>query len=142
VFVFQETALSRRLLSTLQEDQERLQASHTVQLEKLRLQLNAQIQKTELAHSRKVSTHSVFFIAVICTKYSNDMIAASKMNFLLHHVGIRTAGSGRSVGAKSKGVEEPGGHVADQGSTSILYVLLKPQNHMDLSFLSPIRQRI
>lgn len=43
------------MLSTLQEDRERLQASHAVQLEKLRLQLDAQIQKTELAHSRKVS---------------------------------------------------------------------------------------
>ncbi|KAM4566439.1 uncharacterized protein cep164 isoform 1-T3 [Odontesthes bonariensis] len=54
-YLDEETALSRRLLSTLQEDQERLQASHTVQLEKLRLQLNARIQKTELAHSRKES---------------------------------------------------------------------------------------
>lgn len=46
------------MLSTLQEDRERLQASHAVQLEKLRLQLDAQIQKTELAHSRKVSQDS------------------------------------------------------------------------------------
>ncbi|XP_072249032.1 uncharacterized protein [Leuresthes tenuis] len=54
-YLDEETALTRRLVSTLQEDQERLQASHGVQLEKLRLQLNAQIQKTELAHSRKES---------------------------------------------------------------------------------------
>lgn len=52
--VFQETAQRERLLSTLQEDRERLQSSHAVQLEKLRLQLDTQIQKTQLTHSRKV----------------------------------------------------------------------------------------
>lgn len=54
VCVFQETAQRERLLSTLHDDRERLQASHAVQLEKLRLQLDTQIQKTQLTHSRKV----------------------------------------------------------------------------------------
>lgn len=52
--VLQETAQRERLLSTLQEDREHLQSSHAVQLEKLRLQLDTQIQKTQLTHSRKV----------------------------------------------------------------------------------------
>lgn len=52
--VSQESAQRERLLSTLQEDRERLQASHAVQMEKLRLQLDAQIQKSQLTHSRKV----------------------------------------------------------------------------------------
>lgn len=58
LFVFvllKETAQRERLLSSLQEDREHLQASHAVQLEKLRLQLDSQIQKTQLTHSRKVT---------------------------------------------------------------------------------------
>ncbi|KAF7219493.1 transcript variant X2 [Nothobranchius furzeri] len=55
VFVFQESALRESLLHTLQEDRELLQASHTVQLEKLRLQLDAQMQKAPLAHSDKAA---------------------------------------------------------------------------------------
>ena len=54
VCVFQETAQRERLLSTLQEDRDRLQRSHAVELEKLRLQLDTQIQKTQLTHSRRV----------------------------------------------------------------------------------------
>ncbi|XP_078102797.1 uncharacterized protein cep164 isoform X2 [Sander vitreus] len=54
-YLDEETAQRARLLSTLQEDREHLQASHAVQLEKLRLQLNTQIQKTQLTHSRKES---------------------------------------------------------------------------------------
>ncbi|XP_028275300.1 centrosomal protein of 164 kDa-like [Parambassis ranga] len=54
-YLDEETAQRERLLSTLQEDRDRLQASHTVQLEKLRLQLDAQIKKTQLTHSRKES---------------------------------------------------------------------------------------
>ncbi|CAG6006589.1 unnamed protein product [Menidia menidia] len=50
-----ETAMRGRLLSTLQEERTCLQASHAVQLEKLRLQLDAQNQKTQLAFSRKQS---------------------------------------------------------------------------------------
>uniref|UniRef100_A0A3Q1HN22 Centrosomal protein of 164 kDa n=1 Tax=Acanthochromis polyacanthus TaxID=80966 RepID=A0A3Q1HN22_9TELE len=38
-----------------EEDREHLQASHAVQLEKLRLQLDTQIQKTQLTQSRKES---------------------------------------------------------------------------------------
>ncbi|XP_034557696.1 centrosomal protein of 164 kDa-like isoform X2 [Notolabrus celidotus] len=51
----EETAQRERLLSALQEDREHLQASHAVQLEKLRLQLDSQIQKKQLTHSRKES---------------------------------------------------------------------------------------
>ncbi|XP_029302316.1 centrosomal protein of 164 kDa [Cottoperca gobio] len=51
----EETAQRACLLSTLQEDREHLQASYALQLEKLRLQLNTQIQKTQLTHSRKES---------------------------------------------------------------------------------------
>lgn len=54
VFVSQEKAQRERLLSTLQEDREHLQASHAVQLEKLRLQLDTEIQKVQLTHSHKV----------------------------------------------------------------------------------------
>ncbi|XP_075957093.1 uncharacterized protein cep164 isoform X2 [Anarhichas minor] len=50
-----ETAQRARLLCTLQEEREHLQASHAVQLEKLRMQLNTQIQKTQLTHTRKES---------------------------------------------------------------------------------------
>uniref|UniRef100_A0A8C6MLU8 Centrosomal protein 164kDa n=1 Tax=Nothobranchius furzeri TaxID=105023 RepID=A0A8C6MLU8_NOTFU len=51
----EESALRESLLHTLQEDRELLQASHTVQLEKLRLQLDAQMQKAPLAHSDKAA---------------------------------------------------------------------------------------
>ncbi|XP_060929483.1 centrosomal protein of 164 kDa-like [Limanda limanda] len=54
-YLDEETIQRERLLSTLQDDRGQLQASHAVQLEKLRLQLNAQIQKTQLTHSRKES---------------------------------------------------------------------------------------
>ncbi|CAJ1066139.1 centrosomal protein of 164 kDa-like isoform X1 [Xyrichtys novacula] len=54
-YLDEETAQRERLLSNLQEDREHLQASHAVQLEKLRLQLDSQIQKTQLGHSRKES---------------------------------------------------------------------------------------
>ncbi|KAI4815093.1 hypothetical protein KUCAC02_005259 [Chaenocephalus aceratus] len=54
-YMDEETAQRARLLSSLQEDREQLQASHAVQLEQLRLQLNTQIQKTQLTHSRKES---------------------------------------------------------------------------------------
>ncbi|XP_047248460.1 centrosomal protein of 164 kDa-like isoform X2 [Girardinichthys multiradiatus] len=54
-YLDEETAQKERLLYTLQEDRQRLQASHDLQLEKLRLQLDGQIQKTQLAHSRKES---------------------------------------------------------------------------------------
>ncbi|KAK5599403.1 hypothetical protein CRENBAI_021749 [Crenichthys baileyi] len=54
-YLDEETAQRERLLYTLQEDRQRLQASHDLQLEKLRLQLDGQIQKTQLAHSRKES---------------------------------------------------------------------------------------
>ncbi|XP_062242320.1 centrosomal protein of 164 kDa-like [Platichthys flesus] len=54
-YLDEETIQRERLLSTLQEDRGHLQASHAVQLEKLRLQLNTQIQKMQLAHSRKES---------------------------------------------------------------------------------------
>ncbi|XP_037533352.1 centrosomal protein of 164 kDa [Nematolebias whitei] len=54
-YLDEETALRERLLRTLQDDREQLQASHAVQLEKLRLQLDAQTQKTQLGHSRKES---------------------------------------------------------------------------------------
>ncbi|XP_034404233.1 centrosomal protein of 164 kDa-like [Cyclopterus lumpus] len=54
-YLDEETAQRARLLSTLQEEREYLQASHAVQLEKLRTQLNAQIQKTELTHTRQES---------------------------------------------------------------------------------------
>ncbi|XP_044210486.1 centrosomal protein of 164 kDa-like isoform X1 [Thunnus albacares] len=54
-YLDEETAQRERLLSTLQEDREHLQASHAVQLEKLRLQLDTQIQKSQLTHSRKES---------------------------------------------------------------------------------------
>ncbi|MED6243989.1 hypothetical protein ATANTOWER_011547 [Ataeniobius toweri] len=54
-YLDEETAQRERLLYTLQEDRQRLQASHGLQLEKLRLQLDGQIQKTQLAHSRKES---------------------------------------------------------------------------------------
>uniref|UniRef100_A0A1A8F6I9 Centrosomal protein of 164 kDa n=1 Tax=Nothobranchius korthausae TaxID=1143690 RepID=A0A1A8F6I9_9TELE len=47
----EESALRESLLHTLQEDRELLQASHTLQLEKLRLQLDAQMQKAPPAHS-------------------------------------------------------------------------------------------
>lgn len=46
------------LLSTLHEDKEHLRASNAVQLEKLRLQLDTQIQKSQLVHSRKVRDES------------------------------------------------------------------------------------
>ncbi|KAM9359161.1 uncharacterized protein cep164 [Symphorus nematophorus] len=54
-YLDEETAQRERLLSTLQEDRDHLQSSHAVQLEKLRLQLDTQIQKTQLTHSRKES---------------------------------------------------------------------------------------
>ncbi|XP_047449664.1 centrosomal protein of 164 kDa-like isoform X2 [Mugil cephalus] len=54
-YLDEEAAQRERLLSTLQEDRVHLQASHSVQLDKLRLQLDSQIQKTQLAHSRKES---------------------------------------------------------------------------------------
>ncbi|XP_020500015.1 centrosomal protein of 164 kDa isoform X2 [Labrus bergylta] len=54
-YLDEETLQKERLLSSLQEDKEHLQATHAVQLEKLRLQLNSQIQKIELTHSRKES---------------------------------------------------------------------------------------
>ncbi|XP_041850644.1 centrosomal protein of 164 kDa-like isoform X2 [Melanotaenia boesemani] len=54
-YLDEETVMRERLLSTLQEDREHLQASHAVQLEKLRLQLETQIQKTQVVHSRKES---------------------------------------------------------------------------------------
>ncbi|XP_026221627.1 centrosomal protein of 164 kDa isoform X2 [Anabas testudineus] len=54
-YLDEETAQRESLLSTLQEDRARLQASHAVQLEKLRLQLDTQIQKTQLTHSRQES---------------------------------------------------------------------------------------
>lgn len=50
----QETAERERLSSALQEERERLQASHAVQLERLRSQLDAEFQKLQLMHSRKV----------------------------------------------------------------------------------------
>uniref|UniRef100_A0A1A8HL23 Centrosomal protein of 164 kDa n=2 Tax=Nothobranchius korthausae TaxID=1143690 RepID=A0A1A8HL23_9TELE len=50
-YVKEESALRESLLHTLQEDRELLQASHTLQLEKLRLQLDAQMQKAPPAHS-------------------------------------------------------------------------------------------
>lgn len=69
VCVFQETAQRERLLSTLQEDRDRLQASHAVQLEKLRLQLDTQIQKAQLTHSRKVGwdRHTLLQTMQCCT---------------------------------------------------------------------------
>ncbi|XP_053285531.1 centrosomal protein of 164 kDa-like [Pleuronectes platessa] len=54
-YLDEETIQRECLLSTLQDDRGHLQASHAVQLEKLRLQLNTQIQKTLLTHSRKES---------------------------------------------------------------------------------------
>ncbi|XP_074534837.1 uncharacterized protein cep164 [Halichoeres trimaculatus] len=54
-YLDEETAQREHLLSTLQEEREHLEASHAVQLEKLRLQLDSQIQKTQLMHSRKES---------------------------------------------------------------------------------------
>lgn len=50
----QENALRDTMQSTLQENREHLQTSHAVQLEKLRLQLDTQMQKIQLANSRKV----------------------------------------------------------------------------------------
>ncbi|XP_037630813.1 centrosomal protein of 164 kDa-like isoform X2 [Sebastes umbrosus] len=54
-YLDEETGQRARLLSSLQDDREHLQASHAIELEKLRLQLNTQIQKTQLTHSRKES---------------------------------------------------------------------------------------
>ncbi|XP_062257529.1 centrosomal protein of 164 kDa-like [Platichthys flesus] len=54
-YLDEETIQRERLLSTLQDDRGHLQASHAVQLEKLRLQLNTEIKKTQLTHSRKES---------------------------------------------------------------------------------------
>ncbi|KAK0135076.1 Centrosomal protein [Merluccius polli] len=49
----EESAQRERLLCALQDDRERLQSTHTVQLEKLRLELDAQTQRTRLAHTRR-----------------------------------------------------------------------------------------
>uniref|UniRef100_A0A3Q2PNP4 Centrosomal protein 164 n=1 Tax=Fundulus heteroclitus TaxID=8078 RepID=A0A3Q2PNP4_FUNHE len=54
-YLDEESVQRESLLHTLQEDRERLQASHDLRLEKLRLQLDGQLQKTQLAHSRKES---------------------------------------------------------------------------------------
>ncbi|XP_013881469.1 centrosomal protein of 164 kDa isoform X2 [Austrofundulus limnaeus] len=54
-YLDEETALRERSLRTLQDDREQLQASHAVQLERLRLQLDSQTQKTQLGYSRKES---------------------------------------------------------------------------------------
>lgn len=54
-YLDEETAQREQMQSALQDDRECLQASHTLQLEKLRLQLDAQIKKTQLSHSRKES---------------------------------------------------------------------------------------
>ncbi|XP_059931346.1 centrosomal protein of 164 kDa-like isoform X1 [Gadus macrocephalus] len=51
----QEATQREHLLCALQDERERLQSTHTVQLEKLRLQLETQTQKTWLAHTRKES---------------------------------------------------------------------------------------
>ncbi|CAL8360706.1 unnamed protein product [Merluccius merluccius] len=49
----EESAQRERLLCALHDDRERLQSTHTVQLEKLRLELDAQTQRTRLAHTRR-----------------------------------------------------------------------------------------
>ncbi|XP_054883939.1 centrosomal protein of 164 kDa-like isoform X2 [Poeciliopsis prolifica] len=54
-YLDEETAQRERLLHILQEDRARLQASHDLQLDRLRLQLDGQIQKKQLAHSRRES---------------------------------------------------------------------------------------
>ncbi|XP_076000224.1 uncharacterized protein cep164 isoform X2 [Genypterus blacodes] len=51
----EETVQRDRLLTSLQEDRERLQASNQDQLETLHLQLDAQIQRTQLNYTRKES---------------------------------------------------------------------------------------
>lgn len=67
VCVSQEKAQRERLLSTLQEDREHLQASHAIQLEKLRLQLDTEIQKVQLTHSRRVRLVRSMLTIKCCT---------------------------------------------------------------------------
>ncbi|CAN9511082.1 unnamed protein product [Ophioblennius macclurei] len=52
-YLNEETVQREQMLSALKDDREHLQASHTLQLEKLRLTLDGQIQKSWLAHSHK-----------------------------------------------------------------------------------------
>ncbi|XP_056138826.1 centrosomal protein of 164 kDa-like [Lampris incognitus] len=51
----EEAAQREHLLCTLKEDKERLQVSHTLALEKLRLQIDTQKQKAQLTHTRTES---------------------------------------------------------------------------------------
>lgn len=110
--MLQETAQRERLLSTLQEDRERLQASHATQLEKLRLQLETQMQKTQLTHSRKVTlirytlSHTftddvVLNIWCILHYHSKPIQNIGLKHYFAHQIfscllGVRAAGTGRS----------------------------------------------
>ena len=87
-------------MSSLQEDRQRLQASHTVQMEKLLLQLDTQIEKTQLAHTRRVRPERCSCLLVInlfchdTCLLSQNLRADWSLSVLCPLLGVRTAGSG------------------------------------------------
>lgn len=54
LLALQESAERQQLLSSLQDERERLQAAHAAQLENLRFQFDKQIQEMKLEHSLMV----------------------------------------------------------------------------------------
>lgn len=64
--LFQESAQKQQLLSSLQEEQERLQAAHAAQLENLRFQFDKQIQEMKLEHSLMVRLQTGLLVSAVC----------------------------------------------------------------------------
>ncbi|XP_058471361.1 centrosomal protein of 164 kDa-like [Solea solea] len=69
-YLDEERAQKKHLLSIWDEDREHIHASHGVQLEKLYLQLNMQVQENPLAHSHKESErHHLAYHPDLLAKY-------------------------------------------------------------------------